>query len=120
MNLSLNSDQDEAISKGRGFLGLALSDPQDRLIGCFAEHALFKSCERLGFESASLLLSPITLESQLLGLIVLGGLQPDQFDLNALNLARGVARQAAQAILNARHREEQQALSRHSKQFVRF
>jgi GAF domain-containing protein len=36
------------------------------------------------------------------------------------NLARGVARQAAQAILNARHREEEQARSRHSRQYVRF
>ena len=75
---------------------------------------------RLGFETASLLLSPITVEGQLLGLIVLGGNEHDQFDLNALNLARGVARQAGQAILNARHREEEQARSRHSRQFVRF
>ena len=80
----------------------------------------FKSCARLGFETASLLLSPITVEGQFLGLIVLGGNERDQFDLNALNLARGVARQAAQAILNARHREEEQARSRHSRQFVRF
>jgi len=51
---------------------------------------------------------------------MLGGHEPAQFDLNALNLVRGVARQASQAILNARHREEQQARSRHSRQFVRF
>jgi GAF domain-containing protein len=63
---------------------------------------------------------PVTLEGQSLGLVVLGGGQPDQFDLNDLNLARGVARQTAQAILNARHREEEQARSRHRRQFVRF
>jgi CRP-like cAMP-binding protein len=120
VNLSLNSNQVESIGEARGFLGLALADPQDRLIGRFSDHALFKSCERLGFESDSLLLSPINLETQRLGLIVLGGFQLDQFDLNDLNLSRRVARQAAQAILNARHREEQQARSRHSKQFVRF
>ena len=40
--------------------------------------------------------------------------------LNDLNLARGVARQTAQAILNARHREEEQARARHGRQFVRF
>jgi GAF domain-containing protein len=51
---------------------------------------------------------------------VLGGKERGQLDLNALHLAQGVARQAAQAILNARHREEEQARSRHSKQFVRF
>jgi CRP-like cAMP-binding protein len=120
VNLPLDSKQCEAISEARGFFGLVLKEPQHQLIGSYDEHEPFKSCPRLGFESASLLLSPITLESQLLGLIALGGQQREQFDLNALNLARGVACQAAQAILNARHREEQQARSRHSKQFVRF
>lgn len=80
----------------------------------------FKSCARLGFETAALLLAPILIDGQVLGLIVLGGQQSGQFDLNELNLARGVARQAAQAILNARHREEDQARARHAKQFVRF
>ena len=54
------------------------------------------------------------------GLIMLGGNEREQLDVNALHLARGVARQAGQAILNARHREEEQARSRHSRQFVRF
>lgn len=54
------------------------------------------------------------------GVIVLGGRQPGQFDLNDLNLACGVARQTAQAILNARHREEEHARARHGRQFVRF
>ncbi len=62
-------------------------------------------------------LSPITVEGQFLGLIVLGGKECDYFDLNALHLVRGVARQAAQAIMNARHREEEIARSR---QYVRF
>ena len=51
---------------------------------------------------------------------MLGGKERGQFELNALNLARGIARQAAQAILKARHREEEQARARHSRQFVRF
>jgi CRP-like cAMP-binding protein len=120
VNLTLNSSQSEAISEGAGFLGVVLKDPRYEVIGCFEDHEPFKSCTRLGFESDSLLLSPITLESQLLGLIVLGGHQRHQFDLNALNLARGIGHQAAQAIVNARHREEEQARSRHSKQLVRF
>jgi CRP-like cAMP-binding protein len=114
-NLTLTSTQQEAVSKGEGFLGPVLQNLQDQLV-----HEPFKSCARLGFETASLLVSPITVEGQFLGLIVLGGNGRDQFDLNALHLARGVARQAAQAILNARHREEEQARSRHSRQFVRF
>ncbi|MCX6922323.1 MAG: cyclic nucleotide-binding domain-containing protein [Verrucomicrobia bacterium] len=120
VNLTLTEAQREAVCNGGGFLGPVLQNPGDQLVASFEEQEPFKSCARLGFESASLLLSPITVEGQLLGLIVLGGNARDQFDLNGLNLARGVARQAGQAILNARHREEEQARSRHSRQFVRF
>ena len=119
-NLSLTAKQLETVSGGGGFVGLALQNPQGQLVASFHEEEPFRSCERLGFETASLLVSPILLERQLLGLIVLGGQERGQFDLDALNLTRGVARQTAQAILNARHREEQQARSRHSRQFVRF
>jgi CRP/FNR family transcriptional regulator, cyclic AMP receptor protein len=112
--------QQEAISRGEGFLGPALQNAPGRLVANFDEDEAFKSCARLGFETASLLLMPIPVEGQRLGLIALGGQERGQFDLNALNLARGVARQAAPAILNARHREEEQARSRHSRQFVRF
>jgi CRP-like cAMP-binding protein len=119
-SLSLTPAQREELADARGFLQPALQDPQDRLVANFNEQEPFKSCARLGFETASLLLSPITVEGQMLGLVVLGGNERSQFDLNDLNLTRGVARQAAQAILNARHREEEQARSRHSRQFVRF
>jgi len=115
-NLTLTPEQRAAIGKGEGFLGPVLQNPQAQLVPNFDEDEPFKSCARLGFETGSLLLMPIDIEGQLLGLIVLGG----HFDLNALNLARGVARQTAQAILHARHREEEQARSRHSRQFVRF
>jgi CRP/FNR family transcriptional regulator, cyclic AMP receptor protein len=120
INLPLTAVQRDAVIKGQGFLAVLLQDARDQLVANFEEQEPFKSCVRLGFEMASLLVSPIALESQLLGLIILGGQEAGQFDLNTLNLARGVARQAAQAILNARHREEQQELSRHSRQFVRF
>ena len=120
INLTLTSAQSEAVSNGQGFLAPVLQNLQAQLVPNFGEQEPFKSCARLGFETLSILLSPIALETQLLGLIVLGGKDRGQFDLNALNLARGVARQAAQAILNARHREEEQARSRHARQFVRF
>jgi CRP-like cAMP-binding protein len=120
VNLNLTATQREAVSSRQGFLGPVLQNPGDQLVADFAGQEPFSSCARLGFETASLLLSPLTVEGQFLGLIVLGGNERDQFDLNALNLARGVARQTAQAILNARHREEEQARSRHSRQFVRF
>jgi GAF domain-containing protein len=119
-NLSLTEPQREGVSNGQGFLAPILRDPQDHLSSFLQEEEPFKSCAPLGFETPSLLTSPITLEGQTLGLILLGGRERDQFNLNQLNLMRGVARQAAQAILNARHREEQEARSRHSRQFVRF
>jgi len=120
INLDLSPAQREAIARAQGFLGLAVQELQDRLVPDFESDESFKSCARLGFEPRSLLLAPIAVEGKLLGLILLGANASDHFDLNALNLARGVARQAAQAILNARHREEEQARSRHSRQFVRF
>jgi len=120
INLTLTPLQREAVGNAQGFLEIVMQDPNGCLIPSFEDEKSFKSCPRLGFETASLLANPITVEGQFLGLILLGGNDRDQFDLNALNLARGVARQAAQAILNARHREEEQARSRHSRQFVRF
>ena len=119
-NLNLNPAQREAMGDAQGFLQLARQDPRDLLIRDFDTEEPFKSCGRLGFETPSLLLSPILVTGQFLGLIVLGGHGRDQFNPNHLNLVRGVARQAGQAILNARHREEEQAKSRHARKFVRF
>lgn len=120
VNLQLTATQQDDLASGKGFLGPALGDPREHLVRDFDQEEPFKSCARLGFETAALLLAPIHLEGQTLGVIVLGGRQPGQFDRNDLNLARGVSRQAAQAILNARHREEESARSRHARQFVRF
>ena len=117
---SLTPEQREAVAQGQGWIGLAVRELQDRLVGDFEAEEWFRACARLGFETPSLLLSPIAVEGRFLGLILLGGNERGQFDLNALNLARGVACQAAQAILNAQHREEEQARSRHARQFVRF
>jgi GAF domain-containing protein len=118
VNLDLTPQQREAIAEGRGCIGLVVHDLQTRLVGDFEAEESFKNCARIGFETPSVILLPITLEGRILGLIVLGGNRPHQFDRNALNLARGVARQAAQAITNIRHREEEQARSRHSRQCV--
>jgi CRP-like cAMP-binding protein len=120
LNLALTPAQLAAVRKCEGFLGPTLQNAQDLLVADFDEHPPFQTCERLGFETASLLISPISLENQSLGLILLGDREHNHFNLDGLTLARGIARQAAQAILNARHREEEQARSRHSRQFVRF
>jgi CRP-like cAMP-binding protein len=113
-NLSLTHDENEAIRKACGFLGEVKKQPVDLLIDDF------KTSERLGFETPSMLLAPISVGGECLGLIVLGGHERGQLRPNDLNLARGVACQAGQAVLNARHREEDRARSRHARQFVRF
>lgn len=120
VNLSLSAAQQEDIAAAKGFLALAMQEPRERLVRDLREEEPFKTCRRLGFETPALLLAPIVVESQSLGLIVLGGHQPGQFVLTHLHLVRGVARQTASAILNARHREEEQARARHGRQFVRF
>ena len=120
VNLQLTAAQKEDIAAGKGFFTPALREPREQMVRQFEAEEPFQSCPRLGFETPSLLLAPILIEDQSLGLIVLGGQQPGHFNLNDLNLARGVALQAAQAILNARHREEEQARTRHGRQFVKF
>ncbi len=118
-NLTLTRQQSEAIAAGQGFLGPTLEEPQEKLVDNFDEEHKLNS-QRLGFETASMILSPIVLKEQILGMIVLGGQERAQFDLDGLCLTRGIARQAAHAILNARHREEDQARTLHARQYVRF
>jgi CRP-like cAMP-binding protein len=120
VNLPLTPAQREQVASGAGIVAQALGSSLEHLVRDLAKDEAFKSSARLGFETPALLLAPIQVGSQSLGLILLGGQQPCQFDPNDLNLARGVARQAAQAILNARHREEEHARARHGRQFVRF
>ncbi len=120
MDIVLNATQTQAVNSAGGFLGPALQEVRGQLVVDLDAEEPFKSCQRLGFETSSLVLSPIAVEGRPLGLIVLGGKKRAQFDLDALNLTRGIARQTGQAILNARHREEEAARLRHSRQFVRF
>ena len=118
--VALTPEQREALQEGRGFLEPVLAEPRQMAVGNLETEEPFKSCARLGFELPALLVTPILTDGQLLGLIALGDREIGQFNLNAVNLAQGVARQAGQAILNALHREEEQARSRHSRQFVQF
>lgn len=119
-SLELSRSQKDAVTAGLGYLGPALRECEGQLLPQWTASAAFSSCEPIGFETFPLLLMAIAVEGQVLGLITLGGHEPGQFDLNDLNLARGVSRQAAQAILTARHREEELARARHGRQFVRF
>jgi CRP-like cAMP-binding protein/putative methionine-R-sulfoxide reductase with GAF domain len=118
--LNLTRAQQDALADGGGFLAPLLAAQREAVVKDVDEEEPFKSCARLGFELPSLLVTPITTGDQLLGIIALGCRETGHFTPNHLNLVRGVARQAGQAILNALHREEEEARSRHSRQFVRF
>ncbi len=118
--LALSAQQKEAITAGKGFIERMLQDPQGFVVKNVCDEEPFKSCSRFGFELPALLLAPILVENRLRGIIALGDHEIGQFTLNDLHLAHGVARQAGHAILNALHREEEAARSRHSRQFVRF
>jgi CRP/FNR family cyclic AMP-dependent transcriptional regulator len=120
LNLTLTPAQHDAIREARGFLGIVQKQSRDLLIEDFDRDETFKPSERLGFETPSLLIAPVIAGGEFLGLIILGGHDKGQLRPNDLNLARGVASQAGQAVLNARHHEEDQARSRHARQFVRF
>jgi hypothetical protein len=118
--LSLSAEQERSVAAGKGFLERLLQNPRDLLVRDIANELELRDCSRIGFELPSLLAVPIEVDSGLLGVISLGAQNPGQFDLDDINLVRGVARQAGQAIVNALHREEAAAKSRHSQQFVRF
>jgi len=123
VNLQLSPAQREALESHAGWWGTALREGWEQLVENTAEQEPFKSAQKgfgVGLETAALLMAPIRIERQSLVLIVLGGRQAGQFDIDDLTLAQGVARQAAQAILNARHREEEAARTRHGRQYVRF
>ncbi|MBN8248522.1 MAG: cyclic nucleotide-binding domain-containing protein [Verrucomicrobia bacterium] len=90
------------------------------LIGDRSADPRCSGLERRSWETSALLLAPITVASGGLGVVVLGHPEPGRFDVNHLNLAEGIARQTAQAILNLRHREEQQSRARLGLQFVKF
>ena len=72
------------------------------------------------WEGTSLILAPILVSGSLLGVLALSHPNPRRFDRNHLNLVEGIARQIAQALLNLRHREEQQSRVRLGRQFVKF
>jgi CRP-like cAMP-binding protein len=118
--VELTAEQRKTLEAGGGFLEPVLSSLRETVVGNCETDEPFKACLRLGFESAALLVTPILTEGRLLGLLALGDREVGRFDLNAVNLTRGVARQTGQAILNALPREEEEARSRHSRQFVRF
>jgi CRP-like cAMP-binding protein len=120
LNLSLTAAQKGDLGEGKGVVGLVLRSRKELLVRNLPEEPALRNCGLIGFESRSMVLAPVLLGQDLLGVVILGHPEAAQFDLNDLNLAEGVARQAAQAILNARHKEEEEARAKLERRFVRF
>jgi GAF domain-containing protein len=76
--------------------------------------------EATGLEATSMIVSPIRVENKLLGVIVLGHSQANIFDLDDVSLCSSIGSQAGQAIINFRHKEDEDRRSRHGRQYVRF
>jgi len=112
--------QKEALADARGVLRPVCESGRELLVNDSATDSRLAQCERMGWEMASLLMVPVLVRTGLLGIIVLAHASPGRFDLNHANLVSGIARQTAQAILNARHREEEQARARRRQVTVRF
>jgi CRP-like cAMP-binding protein len=119
-NISLTQAHKAELAEGKGVLSLVVRSRKEQLIRNLPAEEPFRLCRTIGFETPSMVLAPILLGQDLLGVIFLGHPDLARFDLNDLNLAEGVARQAAQAILNARHKEEDQARAKLERRIVRF
>jgi CRP-like cAMP-binding protein len=117
---SLTPEQKRGLADGEGVAGHVFRESQEALINNIDDDDRFRDVGRGGYESPALIALPIAAGSAKLGLVLLGHSQPGHFDANALNLCVGVARQAAQAILNARHREEEESRSKLGRRYVKF
>lgn len=119
-NRELDRVDRERLTASTGFLSRACADPQGHLASDLSRDCPFVGTERPGLETGSALVAPILADGQPFGALVAAATAPGRFDANDLNLARGIATQAAQAILNARHQEEEIARTRHARRFVPF
>ncbi|HAB15144.1 MAG TPA: cyclic nucleotide-binding domain-containing protein [Verrucomicrobiota bacterium] len=120
IGVSLSSVSVERPGDHSGIVARVIEKPSSWMIGDRATDSRCSGTTSRGWESPAMLLSQVRGAAGVMGLLVMGHSQPGRFDLNHLNLLDGVARQTGQAILNLRHREEQQSRARLGRQFVRF
>ncbi|MBI4179496.1 cyclic nucleotide-binding domain-containing protein [bacterium] len=103
-----------------GLIGRVLKDGAAVLISDIDADERFAKDDREGYESASMMLVPLCAEERVLGVLVYGHTDKSRFSPNHLNLCLGVAAQTAQAILNARHREEEAARTKLHRHYIKF
>ncbi|OGH55968.1 MAG: hypothetical protein A3I06_13015 [Candidatus Lindowbacteria bacterium RIFCSPLOWO2_02_FULL_62_12] len=108
------------IVEDRGLVGRALRDGAAVLIADVEHDDRISKEDMEGYETPSMMLVPLHAQDRILGVIVFGHREKSRFTPNHLNLCLGVASQTAQAILNARHREEESARSKLHRHYVKF
>lgn len=120
IGLKLTADNRDAISESKGMVGAAMSTDEVILIHDLPNDSKHSKLESTGLESTSMLVSQIRVEGNLLGVLVLGHEDANFFDLDDVNLCMSVGSQAGQAIVNFRHKEEEDRRSKHGRQYVKF
>lgn len=104
----------------RGIIGNIFRDGIAMLIADMESDERIAKDDLQGYETPSMMLIPLHAAERVLGVIALGHTSKGKFTPNHLNLCMGVAAQTAQAILNARHREEESARSKLHRHYVKF
>jgi CRP-like cAMP-binding protein len=106
------------LDAGKGILGHMLSNRSPLLFNSFSPP---QGLSLHGFEDAKMLGVPLMVSDKTIGAIVLCGADEGLvLDMNHLNLLVGVSSQVANAIENARLREEESARQAHDRHFVRY
>lgn len=104
----------------QGLLGRAFHEGTAMLIVDLERDDRFSKDDMSGYETPSMIYVPLHAEERVLGVLILGHSASGKFTPNHLNLCMGVCAQTAQAILNARHREEEAARSKLHRHYVKF
>ena len=104
----------------RGLVGKVFREGVALLIADVESDERVSKDDLEGYESPSMMYVPLQTEGRVLGILIFGHSVKAKFTPNHLNLCMGVAAQTAQAILNARHREEESARTKLHRHYVKF
>lgn len=104
----------------RGLVGRVFREGTALLIADLESDDRVSKDDLEGYETPSMMFVPLHAQEKVLGILVLGHPAKSKFTPNHLNLCMGVATQTAQAVLNARHREEESARSKLHRHYVKF
>lgn len=104
----------------KGLVGKVFRDGTAMLIADLESDDRFSKDDLEGYETPSMVFVPLHTQDRVLGVLVLGHTAKSKFTPNHLNLCMGVAAQTAQAVLNARHKEEEAGRSKLHRHYVKF